>query len=81
MHLTSASREIPESFSQNGFKESLNIKGTKPALRPITGILYCSASLYPKSLPPKVGTERAPVATIKDLQSIFKVSSSSVFFS
>ena len=70
--LTSASVEIPESFSQNGFKESLYIKGTRPALSSAIGILNCSASLYPKSLPPKVGIESAPVATIKDLQSILK---------
>ena len=36
--LTSASVEIPESFSQNGFKESLYIKGTRPALSIAIGI-------------------------------------------
>ena len=47
------------------------MKGTKPALSSIKGILYCSASLYPKSLPPNVGTDKAPVATTKG--SVFSI--------
>ena len=69
---TSTIVEIPESLENIDFKGSENIKGTKPAYFSVTGRSNCSASSYPYPLPPKVGIERAPVATIKELQLISK---------
>ena len=62
--------EIPESRENTDFNGSENMKGTNPAYFLVTSRSNCSAISYPYPLPPRVGIDKAPVATINELQSI-----------
>ena len=68
MLIISTGADRPVSLSHRSLISSENINGTKLARLGTNGNSKSLANSYPKPLPPRVGIDSAPVATIRDLQ-------------